>query len=34
VDPFPDGESYQQVAPRVSGWLDEALQNIDAGIVR
>jgi broad specificity phosphatase PhoE len=33
VDPFPNGESYQQVVGRVSGWLDEALQSIDAGIV-
>jgi len=33
VDPFPNGESYQQVADRVSGWLSEALQNRDAGTV-
>ena len=33
VDPFPNGESYQQVVDRVSEWLREALQHIDAGIV-
>jgi probable phosphoglycerate mutase len=31
VDPFPNGESYQQVVDRVSGWLSQALQNLDAG---
>jgi broad specificity phosphatase PhoE len=31
VDPFPNGESYQQVVDRVSGWLSEVLQRIDAG---
>jgi broad specificity phosphatase PhoE len=33
VDPFPNGESYQQVVDRVSGWLSEVLQDIDAGTV-
>jgi broad specificity phosphatase PhoE len=33
VDPFPNGESYQQVVDRVSGWLGEALQYSDAGTV-
>ena len=33
VDPFPNGESYQQVVDRVSEWLSEALQNIGAGTV-
>ena len=33
VDPFPNGESYQQVVDRVSGWLDEALKQIDAGTI-
>jgi probable phosphoglycerate mutase len=33
VNPFPHGESYQQVVDRVSGWLGEALQDIDAGTV-
>ena len=33
VDPFPNGESYQQVMDRVSGWLSEAPQNLDAGTV-
>jgi broad specificity phosphatase PhoE len=33
VDPFPNGESYQQVADRVSGWFREALQHVDAGII-
>jgi broad specificity phosphatase PhoE len=33
VVPFPGGESYQQVVDRVSGWLSEALQNLDAGTV-
>src|SRR5262245_55351875 len=30
VDPFPNGESYQQVVDRVSGWLREAMQHGDA----
>ena len=33
VDPFPNGESYQQVVGRVSGWLGEARQYLDAGTV-
>lgn len=33
VDPFPNGESYQQVVDRVSGWLSEALPYIDTGAV-
>lgn len=33
VDPFPNGESYQQVVDRISGWLSEALPHIDAGEV-
>ncbi len=33
VDPFPNGESYQQVVDRVSGWLSEAMQHFDAGTV-
>lgn len=31
VDPFPNGESYQQVVDRVSEWLREALPCSDAG---
>ena len=27
--PFPDGESYQQVVDRVSGWLDDVMQQFD-----
>jgi broad specificity phosphatase PhoE len=33
VDPFPNGESYQQVVDRVSGCLREALRNLDTGTV-
>lgn len=33
VDPFPNGESYQQVVDRVSGWLRESMPHIDAGTV-
>jgi broad specificity phosphatase PhoE len=33
VDPFPNGESYQQVVDRVSEWLSEALQDLGAGTV-
>jgi broad specificity phosphatase PhoE len=33
VDPFPNGESYQQVVDRVSAWLSEAMRDIDAGTV-
>jgi broad specificity phosphatase PhoE len=33
VDPFPNGESYQQVVDRVSEWLREALRFTDAGTV-
>ena len=32
VEPFPNGESYQQVVDRVSAWLDEAMR-YDAGSV-
>jgi broad specificity phosphatase PhoE len=31
LDPFPNGESYQQVVDRVSGWLGEAMRHIDGG---
>jgi broad specificity phosphatase PhoE len=30
VDPFPNGESYQQVVDRVSGWLHDAVRQCDA----
>ena len=30
VAPFPNGESYQQVVDRVSGWLSEAIRQFDA----
>jgi broad specificity phosphatase PhoE len=33
VDPFPNGESYQQVVDRVSGWLRESAQQCDGGTV-
>jgi len=33
VYPFPNGESYQQVVDRVSGWLSQARHHIDAGAV-
>jgi probable phosphoglycerate mutase len=33
VDPFPNGESYQQVVDRVSEWLGEARRGIDTGTV-
>ena len=33
VDPFPNGESYQQVVDRVSGWLSEAMQRYDSGTI-
>jgi 2,3-bisphosphoglycerate-dependent phosphoglycerate mutase len=33
VDPFPNGESYQQVVDRVSVWLSEAMRYIDAGTI-
>jgi broad specificity phosphatase PhoE len=33
VDPFPNGESYQQVVSRVSGWLSESTRHIGAGTV-
>lgn len=33
VDPFPNGESYQLVVDRVSGWLRDALPYSDAGTV-
>jgi len=31
VDPFPGGESYQQVVDRVSGWLRETSSQFDSG---
>jgi broad specificity phosphatase PhoE len=30
VEPFPNGESYQQVVERVSGWLRELMPQFDA----
>jgi len=33
VDPFPNGESYQQVVDRVSGWLSESLPHLVTGTV-
>ena len=33
VDPFPNGESYQQVVERVSGWLSEVMRHFHAGTV-
>jgi len=33
VDPFPNGESYQQVVDRVSRWLSEARPYMEAGTV-
>jgi broad specificity phosphatase PhoE len=33
VNPFPNGESYQHVVDRVSGWLGEATSDLDAGAV-
>jgi broad specificity phosphatase PhoE len=33
VDPFPGGESYQQVVDRVSQWLGKALHDTAAGTV-
>ncbi len=33
VDPFPNGESYQQVVDRVAGWLSQAMGQFDAGTV-
>ena len=30
VDPFPNGESYQQVVVRVSGWLGEVMRQFEA----
>ena len=33
ADPFPNGESYQQVVDRVSEWLSEALQNLGAATI-
>jgi broad specificity phosphatase PhoE len=33
LDPFPNGESYQQVVDRVSGWLSEAIGQIDEGTI-
>jgi broad specificity phosphatase PhoE len=33
VEPFPNGESYQQVVERVSGWLDEVRRRSDARTV-
>jgi 2,3-bisphosphoglycerate-dependent phosphoglycerate mutase len=31
--PFPNGESYQQVVNRVSGWLNDVTRELDAGTV-
>jgi broad specificity phosphatase PhoE len=31
TDPFPNGESYQQVVDRVAGWLEEAMRQLDGG---
>jgi len=31
VEPFPNGESYQQVVERVSAWLCEAVQQVETG---
>ncbi|HET9270391.1 MAG TPA: histidine phosphatase family protein [Vicinamibacterales bacterium] len=33
VDPFPNGESYQQVVDRVSAWLGDAVRQREAGTV-
>jgi broad specificity phosphatase PhoE len=33
ADPFPNGESYQQVVDRVSGWLSEVMRQFDAGTI-
>jgi broad specificity phosphatase PhoE len=33
MEPFPNGESYQQVVDRVSGWLRESLPDIVAATV-
>lgn len=33
VEPFPNGESYQQVVERVGGWLAESTRYFDAGTV-
>jgi broad specificity phosphatase PhoE len=33
VDPFPNGESYQQVVGRVSDWLRDAHQHAETGTV-
>jgi broad specificity phosphatase PhoE len=33
ANPFPNGESYQQVADRVSGWLSEITPQFDARMV-
>jgi len=33
VEPFPNGESYQQVVVRVSGWLGEVTRQCDASTV-
>lgn len=33
VEPFPSGESYQQVVDRVSGWLREVISRFDAGTI-
>jgi broad specificity phosphatase PhoE len=33
ADPFPNGESYQQVVERVAGWLREAQGYLEAGTV-
>jgi broad specificity phosphatase PhoE len=33
LEPFPNGESYQQAAARVSGWLGEVTRRFEAGAV-
>ena len=33
AEPFPNGESYQQVVERVSGWLSEVMRQFDAGTI-
>jgi probable phosphoglycerate mutase len=33
VEPFPNGESYQQVVDRVSVWLGEAVRDIETGTI-
>jgi probable phosphoglycerate mutase len=33
ADPFPNGESYEQVVDRVSGWLQEAVPQFETGTI-